>query len=678
MPPVPGATDEELRTAGTPSTDAATIDRLRGHRDVRVRVLCARHPRLSADGVHTLAGDAKAAVRAALATRDHLPSEVVSTLARDLDRRVRRTVLRHQEIDVDMLIEIIGAGHGTPVMEARLVERLRIDPALTLTLFRDPRWRWIASAGRFESKAAREFAAAERWSGLLIAQRASLSDSAALAVARSPFPEVQEAIARRADLSDRVRLRLVVRGRRNAAAEVMRRAQPRAVRMAAACRRSTLMRAARASSSTSPYYLWHSASSAHFSIQLAVALNPSSGPRARKRLRSSLRWALDEALARREDLEDVEYLSLSRHGAVLLRLAENPRTPLRAIDWMISFGDQFVSQLSRIHPSRPIERIHAVADDGDAPKWLLRRLASSPTLPDELRERVLVWLALGGGSGDPNFDPVSCTGTPGELGQPTDQAYRDAGGANAVESSLWLTRMMKAVGTTTLTDDALHRLAKDSHPYVRSNAARFNGVTSTRELRSDPDAGVRRQAEITWTDIPRSRRTRQRRRSTAQLGGRWVRAAVIAVVAALMSSTLRECADDTVAPSSTSDPRVAIDQLDQPTWVVTSGRSGLTPDTAVCSSDVSEVHVERIGVFLAVTVESRGQVLPVHFRLFDEFGPRDQFEAAVRPDAFGVYQVTSFDGTRVEVRIGENATQAMIVPFDESVDVIVRDREGDC
>ncbi|MEN9643687.1 MAG: hypothetical protein RL238_356 [Actinomycetota bacterium] len=678
MPPVPGATDDELCTAGTPSTDPATIEQLRGHADVRVRVLCARHPHLSPTAVVALARDAKAPVRAAIAARADLPSDVVSTLVRDHDRRVRRTVLRHQDIDVEMLVEIIGSGNGTPAMEERLIERLRVDPALTLTLFQDPRWRWIASAGRFESKAARRFAAAERWSGLLIAQRASLSDAAALAVARSPFPEVQEAIARRDDLSDRVRRRMVLRGRANAAAEVMRRPQPLAVRMAAACRRSTLMRVARAMSSTSPYFLWHSASSAHFSIQLAVALNPHAGPRARKRLRSALRWALDEGLARRQDLDDTEYISLARHGAVLLRLAENPRTPLRAIDWMISYGDQFVSQLSRIHPSRPIGRIHAVADDGDAPKWLLRRLAAVPTLPDDLRERVLVWLALGGGSGDPNFDPVTCAGTPGDLGQARQQAYRDVAGANAADSSLWMTRMMKAVGASTLTEDVLVRLARDAHPLVRTNAARFNGVTTTRELRSDPDAGVRRQAEHTWTNIPRTRRTRQRRRSTAQVGGRWARSAIIAMVAVLMSGVLRECADDTVAPSSTTDPRSLIDQLDQPTWVVTSGRSGLTPDTVVCTSDVAEVHVERLGILMAVTIESRGQALPVDFQMFDAFGLMDQFQAAVRPGAFGVYQVTSFAAARVEVRIGENATRAMVVPFDETVDVIVRDQEGDC
>lgn len=438
------------------------------------------------------------------------------------------------------------------------------------------------------------------------------------------------------------------------------------------------MRAARASSSRSAYFLWHSASSAHFSIQLAVALNPATGARARKRLRSSLRWALDEALARREDLEEFEYVALARHGAVLLRLATNPRTPLAAIDWMINYGDQFVSQLARIHPSRPIERIHKVADDGNAPKWLLRRLAASPSLSEEVQERVLVWLALGGGTGDPNFDPVTCVGTPGEPGQPRDQAFRDAGGLHPGDSSLWVTRMMKSVGASTLTFEVIGQMARDSHPAVRSAAARYRAASNLRELRRDPDPAVRRQAESTWNDTPKSSRRRQSMTRQRTVSGKWARMMIPIAGLLIMTSIFSRFGDEASTPTSTSDPREFIDRLDQPTWVVASGPSPLLENRVVCRSATSTVHVVRDGIVLTVDVSSGAENVPVDFRLYAEERLLDQFEAGVRAGAHGTYQVASFDGTRVEVRVGENADRRMVVPLDASLDVMVTDREGDC
>ena len=152
------------------------------------------------------------------------------------------------------------------------------------------------------------------------------------------------------------------------------------------------------------------------------------------------------------------------------------------------------------------------------PAWILRRAGENPACPQELSDQVLTWLALGGaGDSDPAFDPINCTGSPGEGGPAwyLRQAATPDGYASAVEHPLWRVRAMllRQPNGVRLSGRQVWALARDPGPRsgLASPAPRgwpgtsgaSSRMTVTRRWRGSPRAsgGARCASPGRWRKL---------------------------------------------------------------------------------------------------------------------------------------------------------------------------------
>lgn len=153
-------------------------------------------------------------------------------------------------------------------------------------------------------------------------------------------------------------------------------------------------------------------------------------------------------------------------------LAGNTRTPAALLRRLRQSDDLFVRRLASIHPALPLDERVAAALDARAPAWVTRRLAEDPSVPADTRLQLETRLTSA--DGDPEFDPIACTGSPGASGETADAAYRRFAARDGVTSSLWRSRLSLAAEVRLLDDTTLAALAEDSHAEVRAAAARLS------------------------------------------------------------------------------------------------------------------------------------------------------------------------------------------------------------
>ncbi|MFL6238358.1 MAG: hypothetical protein ACJ735_02535 [Actinomycetes bacterium] len=241
----------------------------------------------------------------------------------------------------------------------------------------------------------------------------------------------------------------------------------------------------------------------------------------------------------------------ARNGGPRIRMyvAANPSLPSEDVERLLHDDDAYVRCKAASNVGAPVSALAALAAPMSDPAWVLRAVAANPVCPAELADQVLTWLALGGaGDSDPQFDPVECTGHPGDVKIPVYSWYRDeASKPGADLHPLWRVRAAVTSTWPRIPGRVLMELAVDLRPEVRRSVARFKELTwhRLRDLRDDADPTVRRLAEAAWNN--------KRQTSGRKLAAwAWVRVAIAVVVVANVARLFTNHSGD--ADSSPSQP----------------------------------------------------------------------------------------------------------------------------
>ncbi len=503
---------DDLRDAGLPSTSEPRISELSAHDDVRVRVLCAAHPAASETTIARLAIDRATAVRRRLAHRPALPTDVVDVLLRDDDLKVRRGILARNEITIEQLVAAVRLGQWDPRVAEAITARLQ-DPAVAARVIEDEQLRFFAASGAFDDATIRS--RFTQWPlniQAAVAGRASLSQRSIRRIARSKDRNVAQAIMRRADVSPTTTCAVMVRGSAWAAAEALRRPDAsRWLLRLSRVRHAHAVDRERARVETYRIGRWLLSRHRGWDVRAAVASNPRSRWVLRKLVRDDS-WAVLDAMAHRDDLPDRLIRRMGGHAAVRLTFADNPATPEHFVRALLQDFNPYVRGQARGNPNAPLDLVRASAADPSLTAWELRRITEHPGLDDETRDRVLTWLALGGGVGDVSFDPVTCRGTPGAIGASHDQAYADEASISELHSPLWRSRAAYGSGQTTLSQDDLRAMSRDAAPAVRAVAANYSPHGGLHVLQYDEQPFVAARAARSMAGPSMQRQKRSNRK----------------------------------------------------------------------------------------------------------------------------------------------------------------------
>lgn len=670
------ATTAELRAAGVPSTGGDVIAGLVGHDDVRVRVLCAGHPNLPVEFVARLAVDV-VPVRRAVAGRDALDPEIAVKLATDTERSVRRIALRRQVFTRDQLRWLVEQGNRSPVVMAKLEAHLG-DPDFVADMYADPRWRWVALQGTFRHRTVRRIIADEnQFIVAQLAAQATLKLRSKLYLSRSPSRVVQRSIGGRGDLTRLDRLVLSVFGRQWAVVQLLHTAPRRGlVRLGASVHRGRVVGRHRAATSSNRCYLWWRSRGLDWGTHMAIAGNLHAGARTLSHLAGLRTWAPSEVLAQRTDLPVAMYGRLSFHPAVRLQLAVNAAAPRELVE-NYPGRDRFVVALNSIHPSLPVEQRLAVAAAPDTPAWVLRRLANDPELPTAERDRIMTWLALGGGEGDVNFDPISCMGTPGWVNEPHEQAYRRLAGDHGTYTSLWRARASVGSGAGRLDLTVLRQLAEDCDPRVRRVAAGYSAARYLHDLKVDPALMVSQQAEATLKSTRKSEMTRgkgRNRRVTSVWVSVVLASAWFMLVARLDNSNRANYSGGTLSP----EVSIALANLvGTGQWHSSTPRADVA---AVCDSGGNTVWVSTRDGGASVAIRASIEPTRVSGYLWSTVlqAPQQIEQRTIPVGSTWEYRYDGATAAYLHLVIGESSGHPLIVYLRSGGTVTDADMKGDC
>jgi hypothetical protein len=239
-------------------------------------------------------------------------------------------------------------------------------------------------------------------------------------------------------------------------------------------------------------------------VQAAVAANPRCPRKVHEAAAYSPEWAVRAAVASNPAAapEILEKLIRGSDAAVRLHVAANPSLTQVLVDLLLTDRDPYVRAVAAAHPVASAAWLHRLGQDFSEPAWTLRAIAANPSCPAELSDQLLTWIALGAaGHDDPLFDPVECTGHPGDTRfTPMAWYLEQASGAAAEHHPLWRVRaaVMRAAGRI-----SAHRarvLARDPRPEVRRTIAGLGvlPLDIRLELRHDADPQVARFASASF------------------------------------------------------------------------------------------------------------------------------------------------------------------------------------
>ena len=187
------------------------------------------------------------------------------------------------------------------------------------------------------------------------------------------------------------------------------------------------------------------AKSKSWHVRAHLASNPATpGPTVAK-LAEDRVWAVRHHAARSPNLPAERAAALADDvAAVRLQLAANPAVGQTIAERLTRDDDPWVGGLARSHPSLDADALCASAEGLDQPAWVLRRIADHPACPEDLADQLAAWVVLGGGDGDPDFDPIRCTGNPGRDDEYPVLAFarlaREAAASELPFHPLYLTR----------------------------------------------------------------------------------------------------------------------------------------------------------------------------------------------------------------------------------------------
>ncbi|HEY7104797.1 MAG TPA: hypothetical protein VH986_00185 [Acidimicrobiia bacterium] len=180
---------------------------------------------------------------------------------------------------------------------------------------------------------------------------------------------------------------------------------------------------------------------------------------------------------------------------VVLVVAGSPLTPSWIVDQLLGHESPFIRGVAAGNVNASAEALAHLGASMSEDPWILRRIARNANTPSGLSSELLAWLALGGaGEGDPDFDPVRCTGNPPDAQGSADRWYRTR--AETVDrpelDPLWRTRAASSALRGKGAQLRLRILARDAHTEGRWAAARFPALDyfMLRELTHDENPSV--------------------------------------------------------------------------------------------------------------------------------------------------------------------------------------------
>ena len=260
-----------------------------------------------------------------------------------------------------------------------------------------------------------------------------------------------------------------------------------------------------AANPSAPKLLLRCLNTRRWDVQAVVAANP----RCPKRVSNGNVWAADWAVSAAVAANPatnpgaLAALAGSSDARVRLQLAANPSLSPELADRLLADRDRFVRAAAAANPAAPAAGLQRLAEGMTEPAWVLRAIAGNPACPAELSDQLLTWMTLGGpGHADPLFDPVSCTGHPGDTRYTELSWYLEqAKGPAAMRHPLWRVRAMILPATGRLAVEQAGELARDARSEVRHALAGARSLTVSllRELRHDPDPGVAGLAAAAWS-----------------------------------------------------------------------------------------------------------------------------------------------------------------------------------
>jgi len=235
-------------------------------------------------------------------------------------------------------------------------------------------------------------------------------------------------------------------------------------------------------------------------VRAAVAANPRCPRLLLRSMARSSDWAVRAAVAASPNAPPSLLVRLTRRSPACVRLyaAANPSLTCAPADLLLADPDPYVRGVAAAHPAASAAALRRQAAGLSEPAWILRRIAANPSCPADLSDQVLTWIALGAaGHGDPLFDPLTCTGHPGDTGGTLAAWYLEQARGDAAEwHPLWRVRATVVRAAGRLPGQRVLPLARDPRPEVRQTVAGVHRLSLNirLELRHDADPVVARLA----------------------------------------------------------------------------------------------------------------------------------------------------------------------------------------
>jgi hypothetical protein len=255
-------------------------------------------------------------------------------------------------------------------------------------------------------------------------------------------------------------------------------------------------------------------------VAATVARNPRCPHLLRPWLASESYWAGGAAVAVNPAADATVLAELANWPDARIRLyaAANPSLPESVVECLLSDPSRYVRGVAAANPAAPAAGLSRLADGLSEPAWILRAIAANPACPAELSGQLLTWIALGGpGHEDPMFDPVECTGHPGDTSVAAVAWYREQASTEAAaRHSLWRVRAGFPSARRRVPFHEARMLARDPRAEVRRAVAGLTGLPlgCLRELCGDADPSVARLAGVRL-EAEKSPAGKKRRRARA-------------------------------------------------------------------------------------------------------------------------------------------------------------------
>lgn len=287
--------------------------------------------------------------------------------------------------------------------------------------------------------------------------------------------------------------------------------------LAVRCLASRALARALAANPRLPRPLLWSLALRRWDVRAAVAANPRCPRLLLRIMLGSTDWAVGAAVARNPAASPrlLKLLANAALPCVKMYLAANPALTSPVADRLLADRDPYVRGVAAAHPAASAAALRRLADGMNEQAWILRRIAVNRSCPAELADQLLTWITLGGpGNADPAFDPLECTGHPGDTSVPEYTWYRDEAKRTEDElHPLWRVRAAILPVTGRVSKRRGWRLARDPRPEVRraiAGATRLS-LDLRVELRHDADPVTARLADaesaVPGTHVARDRRT---------------------------------------------------------------------------------------------------------------------------------------------------------------------------